>query len=111
MSTSRGVLVPRAIEDLEVLPRDMVLAELNSGLQIVRRSESCRWRTRWRIIGDVRVDFLISQIKTASRDEVDNLVTALGYEQEAAIAALKTAATQCESDLAYKGRLAVVACT
>ena len=30
MSTSRGVLVPRAIEDLEQLPRDMVLAELSS---------------------------------------------------------------------------------
>jgi hypothetical protein len=109
MSTCRGVLVPRAIEDLEVLPRDMVLAELNRRFADSPEERKLSLAYALAHFGDVRIDFLISQIKTASSEEVDNLATALRYEQEAAIAALKTAATLRESDLAYKGRLAVVA--
>jgi hypothetical protein len=89
----------------------MVLAELNRRFADSPDERKLSLAYALAHYGDVQVDFLISQIKTASREEVDNLVTALGYEQEAAIAALKTAAAQNESDLAYKGRLAVVACT
>jgi formylglycine-generating enzyme required for sulfatase activity len=108
MSTSRGVHVPRVIEGLDVLPRDTVLAELNRRFAVSPDERALSLSYALAHYGDVQVDFLIAQIQTASREEVDNLVTALGHDQEAAIAALKTAAAQSESDLAYKGRLAVV---
>jgi hypothetical protein len=109
MSTSRGVMVPRSIEDLAPLPPDRVLAELRRRFADSQDERRLALAYALAHFGDVRVDFLISQIATAAKEEVDNLVAALGHEKDAAVVALRAASERSESDLTYKGRLAVVA--
>jgi serine/threonine protein kinase/formylglycine-generating enzyme required for sulfatase activity len=109
MSTTRGVLVPRAIEDLEKLPRDMVLAELRS--RFADSPETRRLSLAYALahFEEVPVEFVVSQIGTASRDEVDNLVAALRRATQDAVAALTAAASETEDDHRHRARLAMVA--
>ena len=60
--------------------------------------------------GDVQVEFLVSQIETASPDEADNFVTALHKSRTKAISALETAASAADGkrNWQHKARLAMV---
>jgi formylglycine-generating enzyme required for sulfatase activity len=89
MSTARGVLVPRAIEDLENLPRDMVLSELSSRFAGSDESRQPSLAYAMAHFGDVRTQYLVTYIWSAPPDEVDNLVTALRRVNQDAVAEVR----------------------
>ena len=91
MAKSKGVLVPRAIEDLNEFPPDMVLEELRKQFQSYvhsRNNEVEKLSLAYALadLGDVRVSYLVSQIRDASSDEFDNFVFALGKSNTKSIA-------------------------
>jgi formylglycine-generating enzyme required for sulfatase activity len=89
MSTARGAVVPRAIEDLENLPRDMVLAELSSRFADSDESRQPSLAYAMAHFGDVRTQYLVTYIWSAPPDEVDNLVTALRRVNQDAVAEVR----------------------
>jgi eukaryotic-like serine/threonine-protein kinase len=111
MSTAREILVPHAIDDLKTLPHDMVLAELREQFEGADDARKLPLAYALAHFGDVRLDFLVSWIRSASPAEVDNLAAALGQSRVAAVDALETAARRADEakDWRHKARLAMVA--
>ena len=111
MANSRGVIVPGAIKDLEALPRDIVRAELRARFVDSKDHQKLALAYALAHFGSVEVDVLVAQIPTASANEVENLVTALGNSRKEALEALHAAAATSEAkkDWPLEQRLAVVA--
>ena len=111
LSTSHGVLVPHAIEDLREVPSGMALAELRR--QFDTGDEARRFPLAYGLarFGEVKVDLFVSKVETSSPDEVDNLVQALGNSKEEAVSALEAAAETAEANGKWrlKARLAMLA--
>ncbi len=110
MRAAHGPLVPRAIRDLEEFPSETVLAELRQQYQTPgERKLSLAFALAH--FGDVRVDYLISQVPAASPGEVDNFVAALGQSRSEAVSALEAAVREAESKQNWrrKARLAMLA--
>ena len=109
MSTARGILVPRAIEDLDEFPRETVLTELREQFETAAGQLPLAYALAH--FGDVRVDFLVSLVGNASPDEIDIFITALGKSSTEAVGALATAARTADSkeNWRHKARLAMFA--
>ncbi len=90
LGNARGQLVRSAIEDLEKLPRNSVVAELNEQLALgdETRIRSLKYGTAHFDKPDI--EFLISQIENAPSNEVDNIVDALCGSKTEVINRLKT---------------------
>jgi formylglycine-generating enzyme required for sulfatase activity len=88
-----------------------VLTELRR--QFIAGDEDRKLRLAYALanFGDVRVDFLVSQVASASPDEVDNSVHALGKSSGEAVSVLEAAAQVAETheDWRLKSRLAMLA--
>jgi hypothetical protein len=89
----------------------MVLAELRETYETVDEPRKLSLAYALAHYGDVRVEFLVSQVGSALPVEVDNLVTAIGKSETEAIAALELAArtAEREKNWQYKARLAMLA--
>ena len=111
MSTARGILVPHVIDDLEKFPHDMALAELREQFESADGDRKLGLAYALAHYDDVRVEFLVFQVKDASQDEIHNFVTALGHSSSDAVGALEAAARTAtdEQDWRHKARLAVLA--
>ena len=110
ISTTRGVILP-PLKDLDEFPREMVLAELREQFEDTTDGRKLPLAYALAYYGDVRAEFLVSQVARASPDEVDNLVAALGKSKAESIAALKKAARAAErqKNWRHKARLALLA--
>jgi len=111
LAHSRGIIVPRAIEDLEQFPRDMLMQELRARFADSHDSQKLALAYALASLGSVELDFLVAQIPSASASEVDNIVTALGHTRDAALMALHAAAVagETKTDWRLKQRLAILA--
>ncbi|MBN1853993.1 MAG: formylglycine-generating enzyme family protein, partial [Pirellulales bacterium] len=111
LSTTRGALVPRAIQDLEKFPRKMVLEELRKQFEIADVIRKLSLAYALAHYEDVRTDFLVSQIINAPSDEVDNFVASLQNSLKEANDELNTIARKASSkaNWRHKARLAIVA--
>jgi serine/threonine protein kinase/formylglycine-generating enzyme required for sulfatase activity len=110
MSTARGNLVPHVIKSLQDFPREMVLAELREQFAVADETKKLALAYALAHYGDLRVEFLLSQVEDASPDEVDNFVVALDRSSTEAVTALEAAAHTAESEQnwRYKTRLAIL---
>jgi formylglycine-generating enzyme required for sulfatase activity/tRNA A-37 threonylcarbamoyl transferase component Bud32 len=109
---ARGNALPFVIADLhEEFPPELVLAELRKRFASVDETRKQSTALVLADFGDVRVDYLVSNIATASPDEVDNFVAALRASETEAIFALEADALAAESeqDWRLKARLALLA--
>ena len=111
MSTARGILVPGAIVDLNEFPREMVLTELRTQFTTADEPRKLPLALLLAHFGDVRVDYLVSRIETASPDGVDRFVSVLSTSTAWAVAALEAAARTAErqKNWRHKARLAMLA--
>jgi len=111
VQNSRGLAIRFTLRDLERLPRELVLAELDRRYANAEPQHKLGLASARAAYDDVDVDYLCSQIQRAAADEVDNLVSALGKAREASMKAIEALAKQAESEQEWrlKGRLAVVA--
>ncbi|MCY2962037.1 MAG: ATP-binding protein, partial [Planctomycetota bacterium] len=111
VQNTRGVLVPAAIKDLNQLPADIVVAELQRRIADADTPQKLGLAYALANYGRVDVEFLCTQIERASSDEVDNLVTAYGKERERFLTAIQTLAGRAEGEQNWrlKTRAAVVA--
>ena len=111
MSTAQGIMVPSAIRNLKSFPSDMVRAKLRQKFETADHVTQLSVAYALARYDDVRIEFLVSQIKNASPNEVDNLVTALGRRKAEAISVLKAAARKAEREKSWrhKARLAMLA--
>ena len=111
LGRTRGVLVPRAIEDLKELPRTMVVTELQQAYSDSSSVERLSLAYALAETGDLPVDFLVAQIEHVGPPEVENLVTALAFHRGPALEKLKAAAAACHNQEAWveKARCAIVA--
>ena len=111
MGNSRGNMVPRAIQDLEVFPQAMVLAELRARFADGNQHQKLALAFALARFGSTDVDFLVSQIPNASGNEADNIAIALDLSQKEARGALHLAAMASESkqDWRLKQRLSLMA--
>ncbi len=64
MENSRGIIVPRAIEDLERFPRAMVLQELQAGFADGNQSQKLALAFALAPFGRVEVDLLVAMIES-----------------------------------------------
>ncbi|MEO2024976.1 MAG: serine/threonine-protein kinase [Fuerstiella sp.] len=74
MTTALGVLAPYVIKDLNDFPRELVLAELREQFKTADKIQQLSLAYALAHFDDVRVDFLVSQVGSASPLEVDNFV-------------------------------------
>jgi formylglycine-generating enzyme required for sulfatase activity/predicted Ser/Thr protein kinase len=111
MSTTRGVPVARAIDDLGQLPPELVVTQLRKVYEDHQGSDRLSLAYALAHFGDVQVDYLVSQIEDVRGEEVDNLATALSRGGDAALDALRAAAAARHEREAweFKARLAIVA--
>ena len=89
----------------------MVLSELRKQFETADESRKLPLAYALAHFGDVRVDFLVSHVETASPDEVDNFIAALGTSNSEAVASLEATARTAgtEENWQYKSRLAMLA--
>ena len=103
--------LPMVLSELKRLPRELVQKELGA-LQLASVGDR---RLRVAIglaeVGAIDVVFLCSQIETASSDEADNLIVALGHFRDASLKEIRTAAAKRHASKSwlFEGRLALVA--
>ena len=111
MSTARAIRVPYAIDDLKEFPHEMVLVELRKQFEPADEVRKLPLAYALAHFGDVRVQYLLSQVEGASPDEFDNFVAALDRSRSEAVAALEKAAYAAESKQNWqpKARLAMLA--
>jgi hypothetical protein len=109
IGASHGIIVPRAIDDLDELPREMVCAELRGRFAESPPRQKLPLAFALAHFNDVKTDFLVSQVPTASPDETDNFVTALSHARNAAVVALEAKARAIGNDYRTKARLAILA--
>ena len=112
MRVSRGLLVPRAIQDLRELPEQMVIDELNARFMDSTPLEKMSLAYALANYGDVQIDFLVSQVAGAPPAEAAHLVEALGHAKLEATEAINSAASPLEGRddalLRHKSRLAML---
>ena len=110
LNTSRGIILP-PLPNLIVFPRELVLAELRKQFDMEDEVRQLPLAYALAHFDDVRVDFLVSQVASASTDEVDNFVVALGKSVPEAVTVLETAAgaAEREQNWRHKARLALLA--
>ena len=92
MSTARAMLVPHAIDDLKEFRKETVRAELSEQFEVADDSQKLSLAFALAHFGDVRVDFLVSQVKAASPAEIENFIDAMSQSGLEAVAALEAAA-------------------
>ena len=111
VQNNRSVAVPLTLQELQKLPREMVVTELNGRYANAEPQHKLGLAYARAAYDDVDADYLCSQIQRAVPDEVDNLVTALGQAREASMQAITAVAKQAESEQEwrFKARLAIVA--
>jgi len=78
VQNNRGLAVPFTLRDLERLPREMVVAELKARYATTERRQKLGLAYALAAQGEVDVPFLVSWIEPSEREEVENLVAALG---------------------------------
>jgi tetratricopeptide (TPR) repeat protein len=88
IAVARGVAFPPTVENLDGLPRQMVLEELVTRFESAEKNEKLRLAFALARFGDIRVDYLISQIRQASPNEFNNFVTALRKDESGALAVI-----------------------
>lgn len=111
MANSRGVLVPRTIQDLEApgFRREWVISELKQQWSDATEQEKLGLAYAFAHFGEVDVNFLSSQIRYQPPTESANLMSALKQAPARSIEALMNKAGECdvEKDWQYKSRLAI----
>ncbi|MGB0600365.1 MAG: SUMF1/EgtB/PvdO family nonheme iron enzyme [Rubripirellula sp.] len=100
VTTTRGIAFPPTVENLDGLPRQMVLEELVTRFESAKKNEKLPLAFALARFGDIRVDYLISQIRQASPNEFDNFVTALRKDETGALAAIGQATAALGESLA-----------
>ncbi len=107
---SRSFAVPGAIEDLQGLPSNMVIQELEKQLETGNASEQLSLRYALAEYGRLDIDSLIEEIPDLPSMEVPNLLVALEHSRADALVALKSDVTQLESDQNWSqmARVAIV---
>ena len=113
LNSTRGIILP-PLADLDKLPREMVLDELQQEFESARGDRRPALAYALAHFGDVRTEYLVSTVKDASPFEVDNLVAALRNSRREAMSALEAAANdvndvEVEENLRHKARFAIVA--
>jgi len=110
LNSSRGILLP-PLESFSDYPSTMLLTELREQFESSTDSRKLALAYALAHFGEAPVNFLVNQIKDCAADEVDNLVTALGKDREAALAMLnKTADVAAEAqDWTRKSKITIVA--
>ena len=111
MRTVPGALVPHAIAGLEEFPRELLLSELHEQFETADDAARLPLAFAMAHFGDVRIEFLVSQVEDAAPDHVDNFVAAFAADSSEAVSALETAALRAESEQNWnlKSRLAMLA--
>jgi formylglycine-generating enzyme required for sulfatase activity len=115
MASSRGVQVQADIGRLKNigLPYRLVRYELRKAFSNSKSSEARQLALAYALadVGDCRIDFLVTQIKSAEGAESTNIITALGHAADKAKEPIESAAKACDAawDWQYKARLAIVA--
>jgi serine/threonine protein kinase len=111
VQSNRSVAVPQTLQELQKLPREMIVAELNVRYANAEAQHKLGLAYARAAYDDVDADYLCSQIQPAAADEVDNLVTALGKARESAMRTIEALAKRADSeqDWRLKARLAVIA--
>jgi serine/threonine protein kinase/formylglycine-generating enzyme required for sulfatase activity len=111
VQSNRGLAVPVGLKKLQDLPRGLVVAELRSRDELAVQKHKPGLAYARAAFGDVDVEFLCSQVKDATLDEVDNLAAALGHARDAALTKIAALAQQAHevADWRHKVRLAVLA--
>lgn len=111
VTTARGVAFPPTVDDLDDLPRSMVLDELGSRFEDAEAGDKLPLAFALARFGDVRLEFLVSQIADANPDEVKNFVDALQDDKQEALVAILQAAQSREDStdaIRRKARLAIL---
>ncbi|MCY2968530.1 MAG: hypothetical protein NT069_33715, partial [Planctomycetota bacterium] len=111
VQNNRGLAVPFTLRDLERLPREMVVAELNGRYANAEPQHKLGLAYARAAYEDVNADYLCAQIHRAAPEEVDNLVTALGNSREVSMQVIESRAKQAEREMNWrlKARAAIVA--
>ncbi len=111
VQNTRGVLVPAAIKDLNQLPADIVVAELQRRIGGADAPQKLGLAYALAHYGVVDAEFLCTQIERASADEVENLVTAFAKERDRSLTAIQELTGRAEADQNWrlKTRAAVIA--
>ncbi len=109
LNTSRGIIQP-PLKNLDDFPSGMVRTELREQFETADESRRLALAYALAHFGDVRVEFLVSQVRLASPDEFHNYVVALERSSTKAVAALSNAAHTAESEQnwRHKARLAML---
>jgi serine/threonine protein kinase/formylglycine-generating enzyme required for sulfatase activity len=108
LSTSSGLKVPLAIHNLEELPRELVLAELQKQFAQASPAEKVSLAYGLAAFGEPDAGFLIAQVKEAATAEVDNLVAALG-PKDVSLIRQEVVSAETQGNWQLKARLSVLA--
>ncbi len=96
LNSVKGVIRP-PLNELDAFPRELVLEELRA--QFAESANSNRLPLAYALahFGDVRVDYLVSQVEQAMPDEGQNIVHALRLAKQDALTAIAAKAEICDS--------------
>ncbi|MCA9213238.1 MAG: AAA family ATPase, partial [Planctomycetales bacterium] len=112
LALARGDVVPRAIEDLAVLPRSMVLQQLHSRFETATDSHS-KLALAFALarFGQLKADFLISIIEDDYRGEVANFYAAFELHKTESVDTIRAKIVTSEARKRWreKARLAIIA--
>ena len=111
VQNNRGLAVPFTLRDLEQLPREMALAELQSRYSGADENRKLGLAYALAAYNEVDAPFLCSQIQRSAPEEVDNFVAAFQHARGASLDAIHSLAKEAEAEKNWrlKTRLAVVA--
>lgn len=111
VQNTSGIRIPGAIEVLQKLPHDIVVAKLKERYANASPQQKLGLAYALADYDDVDLKYLCSQVPTAEPEEIDNLVTALRNARDASLKEIETLAKTADEkhDWRLKTRLAVVA--
>ena len=108
---SNSESTPIAMRDLRSLPQDLVDVELRNRSATANDARRLRLAFARSELGQVDLAFLVSQIASASLEEVNNLANALGHSQTSALSEIREQALKCDENgnTLLKARFALLA--
>jgi formylglycine-generating enzyme required for sulfatase activity len=111
LENAPGAAVPYALRDLQSLPREMVISELESRYAQVERRPRLALAFGLAQFGAGQTAYLCSQIRQSSPEDVDNFVAACHRDRGPSLETVRVMATgaHSEQDWTLKARLAIVA--
>ena len=110
LKKTEGYRVRQLIDDLADAPSEMVNEQLSEQYADATKLQRVPLAFALAEYGDVRLDFLLEQVRDASPEDVTNFIAALTHEVDEAKSAIHSRAEFCtdKKDWPYKTRLAVV---